>query len=394
MRRIIIICLGWLLINSCKEEDTAQGFKIDNIAPGMLTNVTIQNIPGGAKINYKLPNDNDILYVEANYQTADGAKKNIKSSFNQNTLTVEGFAEQRDYPVQIYVVDKSGNKSQVSKVTIKPLEPPIQLMTKSLSMSPDFGGVRFKWQNETKTPMALLVFGRNNSGEEILIDSYYSDSEVGEYVLRGQKSVAQDFTVVVRDKWDNISKRITQKITPIFETKLDTKRFVDLGATFKKNITDGLSLCWDGLTEDNIASNATVPWTGAFDLGTEAKLSRVKIWQYSWSFNDYGHYYAGGNARVVNIYGSMRPSPSGALDQSWTLLKSCEIVKPSGLPIGIGRGMMSEEDFDLAKNRGHEFIIPLEAASVRYIRVEVTKAWETTLGAFSELELFGAPLTN
>ncbi|WP_316818525.1 DUF4959 domain-containing protein [Pedobacter nyackensis] len=393
MKRIYIVLYLLMVLVSCKEDDISSSLKTDDVAPGQLKKVDIENIPGGAKIRYELPDDKDILFVEANYKLADGIAKNVKSSFNSKELLVEGFSEIKEYNVQLYVVDKSGNKSAVTQATIAPLTPPIQLIESSLVMQPDFGGVKFNWSNELKTPVALLIYGKNNKDEEILIDTYYSDAKEGGFVLRGQESVERNFTVVIRDKWNNLSGRITKLLKPIFETKLDPTKFADLGTSFRQNVqSSSITAHWDGKKEDNALGEAVIPWNVSFSLGTEAKISRIKIWQYSWSFNNYGHYYAGGNARIINIYGSLNPNPSGALDGSWTLLKTCEIIKQSGLPIGIGRTMMSDEDFDMAKNRGHEFIVPLEAQNVKYIRIEVIKGWETTLGAFSELELFGAPI--
>ena len=91
--------------------------------------------------------------------------------------------------------------------------------------------------------------------------------------------------------------------------------------------------------------------------------------------------------RKCRIYGSNDPT----LDMSgWILLMECEIMKPSGLPIGIGRQYQSDEDFDIAHNKGHEFMIPLDAPAVRYLRIEGTESWEGNgLGVPGEMHIFG-----
>ena len=77
--------------------------------------------------------------------------------------------------------------------------------------------------------------------------------------------------------------------------------------------------------------------------------------------------------------------------RGWTLLQTCDIVKPSGLPYAIGRDNMSDEDFDLAHNKGHEFNIPLDAPSVQYIRIRSVEGFGSNLAVCSELEFYGDP---
>lgn len=383
-----------LLFFGCKE-DKINNLKVDSTSPGELSDIQVINTPGGAIINYKLPSDLDVLYVEASYELANGEKKNIKSSFNYSSLLVEGFSLKNSYLVKLQVTDKSGNKSKEVQVKINPLDPPIILIENSLKMSPDFGGVRFTWENKMKVPMALLVYANNDKNEEILIDTYYSDKDEGEFILRGLDAVEKNFTVVVRDKWDNLSKRVSQKLTPIFETKLDVSKFSDMGPTYRKNISSNtITAIWDKKKEERAVEGTTAPWYASFDLGVEAKISRLVFWQMGWPFNDYGHYYSSHNANLINVYGSNKPNPNGETDGTWILLKSCVIVKPSGLPTAMDRNAMTDNDFDLARNKGHEFIISLDAPNVRYIRVEPVRSWESTEGQFSELELFGAPINK
>ena len=68
-----------------------------------------------------------------------------------------------------------------------------------------------------------------------------------------------------------------------------------------------------------------------------------------------------------------------------TLVNNAGITK-DGLLMG-----MSEEDFDLAHNKGHEFIIPLDAPAVRHLRVRGVECFGGTIGCFAELQIFGDP---
>ena len=69
-------------------------------------------------------------------------------------------------------------------------------------------------------------------------------------------------------------------------------------------------------------------------------------------------------------------------------LQTCEVVKVSGLPIGIN----SNEDIDRAQ-AGHEFLIPADAPAVRYIRIKMLQTfgnadyfWMAELTFFGEIQ--------
>ena len=377
---------------SCKKQDNISRLSSDGNAPGPVTNVVVTNKPGGAIFTYTIPSDPDLLYVEAAYRLADGNLRTVNSSFNKNYLEVEGFADTTDFKAELTAVDKSGNRSSAVQVTFRPQTPPILLVEKSLQMSADFGGVNYQWDNAAGTPIALLLFSKDVTGASSLIDTYYSDAKVGNFTLRGQDTVTKDYMVVLRDKWGNLSDSITARLSPLYEVLLDRAQFRDLGDVYRFNMGgNNLNALWNNNREDNATGSTTIPWNGAMDLGVKAKLSRIVIWQYSWPFNNYGHYYAGGNAREILIYGSNAPAASNQIGSTWTLMKDCDIVKRSGLPIGIGRTMMSDEDYDIARNRGHEFVVPLDKEAVRYIMINVIRGWESTLGAFSEIQFYGQP---
>lgn len=101
-------CLA-LSMNSC-EKDAVGQTPTDNIAPGKVTNVQIQSIPGGARITYDLPTDPDLLYVKAIW-IVNGVEKNNTASLNSRTLDVKGFGSTDPQTVRLYSVDRSQNLS-------------------------------------------------------------------------------------------------------------------------------------------------------------------------------------------------------------------------------------------------------------------------------------------
>src|SRR3546814_7170925 len=58
----------------------------DGVPPGMVRDVKVVNLNGGAQITYELPIDNDLLGVKAMYSLADGEEKKAFSSAHRDTI--------------------------------------------------------------------------------------------------------------------------------------------------------------------------------------------------------------------------------------------------------------------------------------------------------------------
>lgn len=362
----------------------------DSVPPGKLTNITTESIPGGVFINYDLPDDPDILYVKARYELDNGEIQTINSSYFDKGLKIEGFAKVQEYEAQLVCIDRSGNNSEIVIVKFTPDTPPVTTVKETLKIVPDFGGLNLTWENKSESPLAIIISMKNEETNEYkIIDTYYTSMADGNYSSRGLDAIESDFKIKVRDKWGNYSDEIETTLTPIYETRLDRTRFRSLGGEYANNVNDigNLPKLWDEEYENNVFGSTVVPWYASMDLGVKSRLSRVVFWQYSWASYSYAHYYAGSNMRKCKVYGSNDPTPDMS---GWTLLMECEIIKVSGLPIAIGRDNQSEEDFDIAHNKGHEFMVPLDAPAVRYIRIEGIESWEAGgLGVPGEAHFYG-----
>jgi hypothetical protein len=89
--------------------------------------------------------------------------------------------------------------------------------------------------------------------------------------------------------------------------------------------------------------------------------------------------------REFEIWGCLdEPAASGDWS-SWTLLADCESIKPSGLPAPQN----TDEDIARATN-GEDFIIPIDAQPVRFLRFLVKRTWADG-GNFQigEVEIYG-----
>lgn len=393
--KYIYLLIGIVLFQGCNDVER-EPIAIDKVAPGQITNVNVIPTPGGANITYDLPLDMDLLYIEARYTLPNGKNVLINSSNNKRTLSIEGFAEIKEYEVALTSVDRSGNKSEPYLVNITPDTPPVVSVFNTIKIQPDFGGLNLQWDNASEAELAILIYKKNEDGENENIDTYYSSSKNGNYSVRGLDDVEGEFTIQLRDKWNNFSEKCTKTLTPLYETQIsaDDLKLLDYAYTSNLPMSDMAFLprMWNGeLYEKMVTENSKIPWYASFTVADKPiRLSRFVLWQFSWPFNNYGHYYAGNNGSLYEIYGSADEVPT--VDMSgWTLLQTCKIVKPSGLPFIIGRDNMSEEDFDLAHNRGHEFILPLDAPAVRHLRIRAVDCFGGVIGSFAELQIFGDP---
>lgn len=393
--KYIYLLIGITLFLACNDIER-EPIVMDKIAPGQITNVTVTPTPGGANITYDLPLDMDLSYIEARYTLPNGKNVLVNSSSNKRMLSIEGFAEIKEYEVTLTSIDRSGNRSESYLVKVTPDTPPVLAVYNTIKIQPDFGGLNLQWSNPTESDLAILIYKKNEDGENENIDTYYTSSKNGNYSVRGLDDVKSEFTIQLRDKWNNFSEKYTETLIPLFETQISANDLKLLEYAYTSNLPMSdmafLPKMWDNDLHDKmVTEKSQIPWYASFTVANKPiRLSRVIIWQFSWPFNNYGHYYAGNNGSVYEIYGSADEVPT--VDMSgWTLLTTCKIVKPSGLPYVLGRENMSDEDFDLAHNRGHEFILPLDVPAVRHLRIRSVECFGGVIGCFAELQIFGDP---
>lgn len=367
--------------------------KYDSTPPGKVSQLTAASLPGGAQIDYALPNDKDLLYVEADYEIRSGVKSQKKASFFNNSMIIEGFGDTTDHVVEIYAVDRSGNRSEAARVSVKPLQPPVRQVYDSLYYDPDFGGINLSYVNENESDIVISIMVKDSVGDWLEYDKAYTNQQKGNYAVRGLPNIPTTFGVYVKDRWGNYSDTLVKTLTPLFEMKLDKTRFeaVPLQGDVK-NIWKYSDL-WD----DDVIWNqgfksqegTGFPETISLNLGAKAKLSRFKIWQVIQPGHEANYSYNSGNIQKLELWGSNDPATDGTYD-SWTLMGSYEVTKPSGLP----PGQVTAEDIE-ASLAGGEFIVPNSAPSVRYLRIKIVKSFTgaenaTTGNAFmAEVSFWG-----
>lgn len=387
----IIALMVLLCTQGCKEDSgIAKPLINDGKGPGMVTVLHIENRPGAAKLVYSIPDDNDLLYIKAEYEIRPGVKREVKSSKTNDSLIVDGFGEAKEYQVTLYAVDQGENLSAPVTITVKPLIPPVTNVVNDLKMIDDFGGVGVLYDNPVGAEIAVVLVTKDNGGKDQPVKTFYTKAKTGSFNLRGYPVKPVVFGAFVRDKYGNVSNTVYKEITPIEEVRLDRLEFKRLQYI---NDIAPLSPAWDSAKMwDNLfgdsqgfhsSTDVTVlmPITVSMNLGVRAKLSRFKEFQRttanSFIFNH-------NNIKVFEVWGSNNPASDGSWD-NWTLMGKYESKKPSNLPVG----QLSNDDIAYAK-AGEEFNFDASAPAVQYIRIKVLENWSGgTIMQIMELQFWG-----
>ena len=107
---VIILCT---LLLSCKEDEVRAPYGCDDQTPPQdISEVVIKSISGGAVIKYQVPDDSDLSYVKALFQTKKGETREVRSSKYVDSLKIEGIGDTDEHEVTVYAVDRSENVSK------------------------------------------------------------------------------------------------------------------------------------------------------------------------------------------------------------------------------------------------------------------------------------------
>lgn len=395
LRVAFYIGLLAIIVTGCKQETLNKPTVTNNNAPGVVSNVQVQNQNGEASLTYTLPTDADLFYVKAVYETSPGKTREVIASHYTNTLTVDGFGDTLAHVVKLYAVNSSEKASAPVTVTVNPLTPPFILAFRSLKVTATFGGFNVTCDNPTKDNLAIVPMVDTANNKQFVqpkgMDNIYSNSILIKAAVRGQPAVERKYAFFVRDRFLNRSDTLFLTLTPFYEeqfSKADWSPYVLPGdATNLYSYTD-ITKIWDGNFTGGwpnclfTVESAGSPQMVTLDLGKQRILSRFILNP----FLEVGNvYYVRGNLRDFEIWGSNTPNVNGALDASWTKLVTCNVVKPSGSPSGTE----TAADFKYAQD-GWGYDFPASQTSYRYIRIRSLHNWTGSyFMSISEFTLFG-----
>ncbi|GGA66504.1 hypothetical protein GCM10008015_03980 [Flavobacterium palustre] len=391
-RSVFTVAIASLVI-SC-DQNNLEPLENNTTPPAQVQNIIVENLPGKAKITYTLPSDQDLLYVKAEYTLASGKTMEVKSSYYKNSLEVEGFANEGEYDVKLYSVNRSEAESAPVVVKIHPLESSIWDVFRSLDIKAAFGGLRIEAANPNREDLSILVMEKNNLGDWVVdTKSIYTSTDLVSKTLRGYSVTEHNYAITVRDRWLNTTDTLFTTITPILELSLPKSAYkhFPLPGDTKTHTSAVPAGMWDGNIMDwpkVFLTNGAEPGQHVvtIDTGVLAKMSRIVIWDYPEYYLGRSYYYIG-NLKEFEIYGSASPNPDGSLDDTWVKLGTYNAVKPSGLPYG----QQSNEDYETAR-AGFSWEFDVAAPKVRYLRIKSLKNW-AGIGtmAIGEIQVYGNP---
>lgn len=396
----LLVALALCLLFACsKTLDFKEPVSDDQTKPGVISNIKVTNFNGGSYITYSLPQSGNILYVQADYiiDSKTGKKRQTKSSYYSDTITVEGFSESKEYEVQLKTVSRANVSSDLVTVKVSPDTPVFRLVARTINMQPDFGGVNVQTTNRNKKPVGVIVLYKPDGADKYSIyEQKFSDFSFVNFSSRGFDTLPKKFAVYVTDQWGNNSDTAFKTINPLYEIQLDKSKFFasTLPSDTRTLGSWPVTNLWNNNNGGNgwhtVQENMPLPITCTFGMGISAKLSRFTM------FGRAGYEFGHGNPKVFALWGSDKPAPAdvklpvsaeeGEVVGDWVNMGNFEWPGP---PSGTSASTATPSD-KAVFNRGMEFTIPFTSPKVRFLRLAVSEAWSgATFAHAMEITLFG-----
>ena len=390
---LLPLVLAGFLTGSCDSSD----IKEDTTPPGKLSVQSVTPTSGGGIIYYNLPDDNDILFVRADYINAQGDEVYRVSSKQNDSIEINGLIDTSPVTVNLSVYDTSQNRSEVVSVDFSPNRSFIFDVLESLKITADLGGVRVNWTNdEEKTVFIYVSITGSDGEEEIRILS--SNNKNGARFVRGLPAEEQNFSIKVED-FDGNSTPDTDygSYTPLFEEKIDKSSWRLVGnLSVNGDAWEGQTInFWDDIV-DTVSTNSDNsyfiiyrslnggvlrwPLDIVIDLNKTVKINRFKIWQRAFWYNgpaNTAYYYQAENLRSFDVYVSNDKI-------EWQLLGNFDIGDPTD-----AEGNIPDDKIEEA-SQGHDFSLLEVSPEFRYFKFSITSNYGSdTYVHGSEISLFG-----
>ena len=196
--------------------------KYEDIIPNPVSNVSVENVNGGAIIRYTLPSQKDLMGAKVMYKlTSDGEWMVRYASIANDTIVLEGYGDTNERTVTVYAIHENGNVSTGVSATIKPLTPPVNIMRETLQVSSTFGGIQVRWDNPLRKDMGVTLYVEDSTSHEmVLYDKYFSNSIDGKTTFRPLDPKTQRFRVEMFDRWQNYAQPMETVLTPLEEVEI------------------------------------------------------------------------------------------------------------------------------------------------------------------------------
>lgn len=370
----ILLLVGVSGFYACEEGERFGISSGDTTPPTAPVFDSVQRLPGGGRLFYQIPPDEDVISIEASYTAANGKLIKSAASFMAPYLEVYGLPDSLEHTIQLYALDRAGNQSRSVDVTFEPLKPAYLKVAKGLTVKPAFGALLVEWENELKQDITVFVdFTFPFNGAQRSMSQVYSSRDSIEHqFIKGlnlSEQEAVSVKVTVEDLYGNRSETVDKGSLHLFtDSELDKSKFVLLnpgdtiggvrmgyGSSFQGQIEwliddkiDYLTgygkwegvvanyACWGVYTVmiDGVNVNAQRNWNILIDLGDKYELSRIvthQAWTNSSRANmsptNRGFYYGEWNVAIYNMY--WWDGNDAATVGEWKLIQQVKIPMPS-----------------------------------------------------------------
>ena len=389
--RAILLIIGLILVG-CEESNGG-----DITPPGELTVVSTTPTNGGGIITYQLPQDDDILFVRADYTNAQGEDVFRVSSKSNNQIEISGMVEAEPVEISLRVVDENENESNSVIVSLTPERSFIYEILENISLVEDLGGVRVFWDNEVEKTIFIYFYIEAEGEEDVRILS--SSTKTNSQFIRGLSVVPTNISVKVED-FDGNSTSIVElgEYTPLFEEKIDKSTWsLVSNLSINGNAYEGKTVnFWDDVVDTaatgsddsyfiiNRNNNGGVlrwPLDIVIDLNKTVKINRFKVWQRAYWYNGPDattpYYYQAENLREFDLFVSNDKT-------EWELLGSFDIGDPKN-----NEGEIPAEKIEEAAS-GHDFNLDEISPNFRYLKFSIRSNYGSdSFTHGSEISLFG-----
>jgi hypothetical protein len=290
-----------LFFNACKESDRFHLSADDNDPPDSPTNVRGVALNGAVRIYYNIPKNEDLMSIEAKC-----GSNVFSASFYVDSIDVKGLYELKEYAIEVYAVDKAGNKSKPETVRITPLESTIAKIAKTFSVLPGFGGFVIQWKNETEEAANIFVeyeFMQNGVKREVM--TVFTSNDTAGYAIIENLILNENEQVKVKvsagDRFNNRTTAVDKgSFTLLYDEEIihfdengknlwsHLPEWEEKGGVVQAwgNEADGRTVAFiDGIIDDRpneynytfISKDAgnNIPWNYIIDLGDYYELSRI-----------------------------------------------------------------------------------------------------------------------
>jgi len=343
---------------TCKEEGRYDP-KGGGTPPGKVSNLTYTPIYGGATLYYKIPNDQDLLQIEAEYTNENNQTVLFTSSFYNDSLSVYGFSAVKEYTVNVYAVNRNKVRSEPVSIKVTPLEPAYTRVAKSLTVKPGFSSLVVSWNNELEQNINIYVdVNYTHQGTAYAFTSVFSSNLLQDKRFVNNLNLSQSepvsVKVRVKDAYGNVTDNIDKgQFTMLEDMKIPKDKWFlpqpndSIGGVpmcFGNGLEGRNSKVIDDIIDkgDNLnflhtqsrgrtgkASDGNMPWNFIIDLGDYYQLSRIITTQrHSGGLDDVsrGQYYQYENVGIFRLY------IFDDATKSWVgPITQCKILQPVGL---------------------------------------------------------------